>query len=209
MAQIARARDPLPAPEGLLGHLAHREDFEISREATQHRFQRRAALRDLGEARLAIARRAARSQYARALLAIRMPREGIPQDDLEGFRGSLDLAPNDEGAALALRFCLGVAAGEHQRLACDEPGLVDELGLGAERDAGEAAAAMAGCFAQQHHARVRPARLEVRSHVLAAHLWCRASRRAIPLVRVAPRIEDTRQVCRPLLQQIEKIFQLR
>jgi len=59
----------------------------------------------------------------------------------------------------------------------------------AERDAGEAAAAMARRFAQQHHARMRAARLEVGRHVGAPHFGRARARRRIALVMVLPGIE--------------------
>ena len=63
----------------------------------------------------------------------------------------------------------------------DEVALLHELHLGAERDAGEAAAAMARRLAQQHHARAARARLEVGRHVLAPARA--ASRAAAPRSR--------------------------
>ena len=88
-----------------------------------------------------------------------------------------------------------------------EIGLVRELGLRAEGDPGEAAAAMAGRFPQQQHARVVAARLDVRLHVLAPQARHVVSRRPVALVGIAPRIEDMGTSGRSLLENGDEIAQ--
>jgi len=97
-----------------------------------------------------------------------MPRERVPEHDLEGMPGALDLAPDHGGASLALRLHRGIEAGERELVACDEVTLVHQFRFRAERDAGEAAAAMARRFAEQDHAGMGAASLDVGRHVGAA-----------------------------------------
>src|SRR5205814_387356 len=136
------------------------EDLQRMREAAKERMQRRASLLDFHEARLAIALRTAAlgalDPFPRRR-AVRMPRKCIPEHDFVCAPGALDLVPDHRGTALALRFRIGVAAGEHERLARDEIRFLQELHLGAERDAAEAAPAMARRLAHQHHARAASA----------------------------------------------------
>jgi glutamine synthetase adenylyltransferase len=82
---------------------------------------------------------------------------------------------------------------------------VNKLGLRAERDPGEAAAAMARRFTEQHHARIAAACLDVGPHVLAANARLVALRRAVALVVVAPWIEDARTIGGTHLEDGEEI----
>src|SRR5262249_53829101 len=152
----------------------------------EQRGKRVAAVAHLGRARLAIAR------YA--LGAVRMPRERIPQHDFVGRASALDLAPDHRRAPFPLRLRGRPGARHGEPTMRDEIRLVQQLEFGAERDAGEAAAAMARSLAEQQHARAQTPRFEISGHVLAAHARRLAPRRAVTLVAIAPWIEHTRRV---------------
>ncbi len=200
MAKIARAPRLLPARERVLRDLAHGKNVERSREARKKRVECAPTLRDLVQFRLAVARGTARSGTRRIVGEIWVPWERIPEHDLEGPAGTLDLPPDHGGAALALRLDGGIAAGEGQFASGDEVALVHQFRLGAERDAGEAAATVAGRFAEQHHAGIRAARFDVGRHVGSAQSGRALARCRIALVVVAPRIEDAGAVGRTLFQ---------
>ena len=133
-----------------------------------------------------------------------MPRECVPENDLEGAPRALDLVPDHGGAALALRLRRRIAAGEDERAARDERGLVDELGLGAERDPREAATAVARRFPHEHHAGAAASRFEVRLEILQSLARPGLARRAVAVVRIPPGIEDARAVGGSFLEEREE-----
>src|SRR5690348_284710 len=156
MAHVSRGAELGPSGERFLGDLPDGEDLELPRKAAQERRERRAAVGDFGEAGLAIAGRpagTARFRPGLRRLAVRMPRKCVPEDHLEGRARPLDLAPDHRGAALALRLRGRAGARHFERAMCDEAGLVQHLRLGAERDAGETAAAMARRLAEKEEPR--------------------------------------------------------
>src|SRR5688572_31097737 len=99
---------------------------------------------------------------------MRMPREGVPKDDLVRNARAIELVPDHGGAPLAHRLLERLRAGEREWLARDQVALVHELDFGAKGDAGEAAAPVAGRLAQEEDAStVRPG-FQVARHVFAA-----------------------------------------
>src|SRR5690348_15188038 len=73
MADVSRAGHVRPASECVFSYLADGENRQFVAEARQERREGRAALRDLREARLAVAGHG---------LAVRVPGERVPEHDL-------------------------------------------------------------------------------------------------------------------------------